>query len=88
MEAQMVLELTIQAKCYCGLIIGFIVVDDDSSMRATIKHLYKHLSATIPGFVWPCATPKEDVTLGAKLQETGKLPLDVPQPKWLAVPTH
>eukprot|EP00957_Ditylum_brightwellii_P114249 8710576-Ditylum_brightwellii.AAC.1 len=41
----------------------------------------------MPGFVWPCATPKEDCRLGAKLQDTGKLPLGVPQPKWLADPT-
>ena len=88
MEATMVLELTIQAKRQCRFIVGFIVADDDSLMRATLKHSYKHLSATKPGFVWPCATPKQDGRLGAKLQDTGKLPLDVPQPKWLADPTH
>eukprot|EP00957_Ditylum_brightwellii_P171345 13043784-Ditylum_brightwellii.AAC.1 len=42
----------------------------------------------MPGFVWPCATPKEDCRLGAKLQDTGKLPLNAPQPKWLADPTY
>eukprot|EP00957_Ditylum_brightwellii_P159502 12141574-Ditylum_brightwellii.AAC.1 len=42
----------------------------------------------MPGFVWPHATLKEDGRLGAKLQDTCKLPLDVPQPKWLADPTH
>jgi hypothetical protein len=88
MEATMALELIIQAKCQHGFIVGFIIADDDSSMRATLKHSYKHLSATMPGFVWPCATPKEVGKLGAKLRDTGKLPLDVPQPKWLADPTH
>eukprot|EP00957_Ditylum_brightwellii_P129607 9886364-Ditylum_brightwellii.AAC.1 len=42
----------------------------------------------MPGFVWPHTTPKEDGKLGAKLQDTGKLQLDVPQPKWLTDPTH
>eukprot|EP00957_Ditylum_brightwellii_P011525 872006-Ditylum_brightwellii.AAC.1 len=48
MEATMTLELTIQVKRQCGFIVGFIVADDDSSMRATLKHSYKHLSATMP----------------------------------------
>eukprot|EP00957_Ditylum_brightwellii_P005353 408471-Ditylum_brightwellii.AAC.1 len=80
MDATMALELTIQAKRQCGFIVDFIVADDDSSMRATLKRSYEHLSATMPGFVWSRATPKEDVRLGAKLRDTGKLPLDVPQP--------
>eukprot|EP00957_Ditylum_brightwellii_P207342 15352537-Ditylum_brightwellii.AAC.1 len=42
----------------------------------------------MPGFVWPCATPKENGRLGAKLQDTSKMSLDVPQPKWLVNPTH
>ena len=88
MEATMALELTIQAKHQRGFIVGFIVADDDSLMRATLKHSYEHLSAMMPVFVWPHATPKVDGRLGAKLQDTGKLPLDVPQPKWLADPTH
>eukprot|EP00957_Ditylum_brightwellii_P144813 11029969-Ditylum_brightwellii.AAC.1 len=88
MEAQTALELTIQAKCQHRFIVGFIVADDGSSMRAILKNSYKHLSAMMPGFVWTHTTPKEDGRLGAKLQDTGKLPLDVPQPKWLADPTH
>jgi hypothetical protein len=88
MEETMALELKIQAKRQRGFIVGFIIVDDDSLMRATLKHPYKHLSATMQGFVWPHATPKEDGKLGAKPQDMGKLPLDVPQPKWLADPTH
>eukprot|EP00957_Ditylum_brightwellii_P047445 3603918-Ditylum_brightwellii.AAC.1 len=59
MEATMVLELTIQAKRQRGSIVGFIVADDDSLMRATLKYSYKHLSAMMPGFVWPCATPRK-----------------------------
>eukprot|EP00957_Ditylum_brightwellii_P049044 3721166-Ditylum_brightwellii.AAC.1 len=80
MEATMVLELTIQAKYQHRFIVGVIVTDDDSLMRAALKPSYKHLSAMMPGFVQPHATPKEDGKLGAKLQDTGKLPLDVPQP--------
>eukprot|EP00957_Ditylum_brightwellii_P125439 9560858-Ditylum_brightwellii.AAC.1 len=88
MEATMALELTILAKRQHRFIVGFIVTDNDSLMRATLKHSYKHMSAIMPGFVWPCATPKEDGKLGSRLQDTGKLPLDVPQPKWLVDPTH
>eukprot|EP00957_Ditylum_brightwellii_P009562 721212-Ditylum_brightwellii.AAC.1 len=80
MEATMALELTIQAKRQHRFIVGLTVADDDSSMRVTLNHSYKHLSATIPGFVWPCAVPKEDGRLGTKLQDTGRLPLDVSQP--------
>eukprot|EP00957_Ditylum_brightwellii_P180819 13775132-Ditylum_brightwellii.AAC.1 len=42
MEATMALELTIQAKHQHRFIVGFIVADDDSLMRATLKHSYKH----------------------------------------------
>eukprot|EP00957_Ditylum_brightwellii_P210446 15364984-Ditylum_brightwellii.AAC.2 len=38
--------------------------------------------------VWAHATTKEDGRLGAKLQDTSMLPLDVPQSKWFADPTH
>eukprot|EP00957_Ditylum_brightwellii_P205040 15341936-Ditylum_brightwellii.AAC.1 len=69
-EAYMVLELTIQAKCQCGFLVSFIIADDDSLMRAILKHSYKHLSAMMPGFVWSHVIPKEDGRLGAKLQDT------------------
>eukprot|EP00957_Ditylum_brightwellii_P079089 6015241-Ditylum_brightwellii.AAC.1 len=59
MEATMALELTIQAKYQCGFIVGFIIADDDSLMKATLKHSYTHLSVTISGFVWPCVTPRK-----------------------------
>jgi hypothetical protein len=62
-------------------IVDFIVADDDSSTRGTLKHSYKNLPVTVPGVVWPHATSKEDGKLGPKQQDTGKLPLDVPQPK-------
>eukprot|EP00957_Ditylum_brightwellii_P033902 2569075-Ditylum_brightwellii.AAC.1 len=48
MEATMALKLTIQAKHQCGFIVGFIVANDDSLMRATLKHSYEHLSAMMP----------------------------------------
>eukprot|EP00957_Ditylum_brightwellii_P092155 7016042-Ditylum_brightwellii.AAC.1 len=73
-----------EARC----IVGFIVADDDSSMRAILCHSYEHLSAMMPGFVWPHAVPKENGKLGPKLGDTGRLPMDVPQPRWLADPMH
>eukprot|EP00957_Ditylum_brightwellii_P117731 8981511-Ditylum_brightwellii.AAC.1 len=57
-------------------------------MRALLCHSYEHLSVTIPGFIWPHVTPKEDGKLGQKLRDTGKLTLDVPQSGWLADPRH
>eukprot|EP00957_Ditylum_brightwellii_P146787 11174609-Ditylum_brightwellii.AAC.1 len=57
-------------------------------MRALLRHSYEHLSATIPGFVWPHVAPKEDGKLGPKLRDTDRLPLDVPQPRWLADPMN
>eukprot|EP00957_Ditylum_brightwellii_P012485 944098-Ditylum_brightwellii.AAC.1 len=56
-EAQMVLELTVEAKRKCGFIVGFIVADDNSSMRVLLRHSYEHLSAMMSGFVWPSAAP-------------------------------
>eukprot|EP00957_Ditylum_brightwellii_P013275 1001289-Ditylum_brightwellii.AAC.1 len=47
-EATMLLEPTIHAKRQRRFIVGFIVTDDDSSMRATLKHSYKHLLVTMP----------------------------------------
>eukprot|EP00957_Ditylum_brightwellii_P081396 6191169-Ditylum_brightwellii.AAC.1 len=70
METQMTLELTVEAKRRCGLIVGFIVADDDSSMRALLCHSYEHLSATMPEFAWPHAAPKEDGKLGPQLRDT------------------
>eukprot|EP00957_Ditylum_brightwellii_P017461 1314713-Ditylum_brightwellii.AAC.1 len=63
MEVQMVLESIVEATRICGFIVGFIIADDDSSMRALLHHSYEHLSATIPGFLWPRATSEEDVKL-------------------------
>eukprot|EP00957_Ditylum_brightwellii_P023694 1788223-Ditylum_brightwellii.AAC.1 len=57
-------------------------------MRSLLRKLYKHLSETISGFVWPCATPKEDSKLGLKPKDTGTLLLDAPQPGQLADLIH
>eukprot|EP00957_Ditylum_brightwellii_P070308 5341398-Ditylum_brightwellii.AAC.1 len=78
MEMQMPLELTVEAKRKCWFIVGFIIADDDSSVRALLCYSYEHLSAMMSGFVWPHATSKEDGKLGPKLRDTGRLPLDVP----------
>eukprot|EP00957_Ditylum_brightwellii_P203335 15334192-Ditylum_brightwellii.AAC.1 len=47
-EAQMALDLIIQAKYQHGFIVGFIIADDDSLMKPPLKHSYKHMTATIP----------------------------------------
>eukprot|EP00957_Ditylum_brightwellii_P187570 14283580-Ditylum_brightwellii.AAC.1 len=53
-----------------------------------MRHSYEELQKTNPCYVWPCAPPKKDGTLGPKLCDTGKLPLHLPMPKFLADPTH
>eukprot|EP00957_Ditylum_brightwellii_P191701 14593762-Ditylum_brightwellii.AAC.1 len=87
-EAQMVLELTVEAKRKYRFIVSFIVANDNSSIRALLYHSYEHLLATMTEFVWSHAAPKEDSKLGPKLRDTDKLPLDLQHPEWLADPMH
>eukprot|EP00957_Ditylum_brightwellii_P029921 2264249-Ditylum_brightwellii.AAC.2 len=57
-------------------------------MRAILCHSYEEQQQTTPGFVWPCAPPRGNGRLVAKLKDTGKLPLDIPILTWKADPTH
>ena len=57
-------------------------------MRAKLRHSYEALQNTVPGYVWPRAPPNKEGKLGPKLRDTGKLPLHLPMPKFLADPTH
>ena len=88
MEAHAALELTKEAKIRRGFIVGCIVADDDSSMKALVRHSYTERQANDPNYKWPRLRPKKPGTLGSKLRDTGKLPLEVPEPTWLADPTH
>eukprot|EP00957_Ditylum_brightwellii_P035932 2722769-Ditylum_brightwellii.AAC.1 len=88
MEAHAALELTKEAKLCRGFIVGCIVADDDFSMKALARHSYTKRQANNPSYKWPRLFPKKPGKLGSKLRDTGKLPLDVPKPTWLANPTH
>ena len=88
MEAEMVLEMTIDAERKKRFLVGCIIADDDSSMRAKLRHSYEALQNTVPGYVWPRAPPNKEGKLGPKLRNTGKLPLHLPMPKFLADLTH
>eukprot|EP00957_Ditylum_brightwellii_P134200 10231321-Ditylum_brightwellii.AAC.1 len=56
-------------------------------MKALLRHLYEEREANEENFLWLRA-PSKNGRLGAKLRNTGKLPIAVPGPKWLADPTH
>eukprot|EP00957_Ditylum_brightwellii_P125567 9571198-Ditylum_brightwellii.AAC.1 len=61
-----------------------MVADDDSSMKALVRHSYegkkeKHL---FPLWLWPHTSE------GQKKTSTCMLPLHIPEPKWFADPTH
>ena len=62
-----------------------IVADDDSSMKALVRHSYakKEMRKDLfPAFVWPRTKENQ------KKKDTGQLDLEIPQPGWLADPTH
>eukprot|EP00957_Ditylum_brightwellii_P206975 15350879-Ditylum_brightwellii.AAC.1 len=88
MEAHAVLELMKDAKHCRGFIVGFIIANNDSFMKALFRHLYTELAVNNPSYKWSRLHPKISGTLGVKLHDTGKLPLDIPEPYWLADPTH
>eukprot|EP00957_Ditylum_brightwellii_P195488 14894910-Ditylum_brightwellii.AAC.1 len=67
MEAHTALELTIEAKLCRGFIVGCIVADDDSSMKALVRHSYTERQANDPSYKWPRFRPKKPGTLGSKL---------------------
>eukprot|EP00957_Ditylum_brightwellii_P058340 4423443-Ditylum_brightwellii.AAC.1 len=57
-------------------------------MKALVRHSYTECQANNPSYKWPRFHLKKPGTLGLKLHDTGKLPLDVPEPTWLADPTY
>eukprot|EP00957_Ditylum_brightwellii_P155078 11804808-Ditylum_brightwellii.AAC.1 len=56
-------------------------------MKALLRHSYEERQANKENFLWPQA-PSKNGKFGAKLRDTGKLPIAVPKLKWLADPTH
>eukprot|EP00957_Ditylum_brightwellii_P133801 10201903-Ditylum_brightwellii.AAC.1 len=59
MEADMLLEMTIEAYRKKRFIVGCVVANDDSLMRAALRHSYKEQQQTTPVFVWPREPPEE-----------------------------
>eukprot|EP00957_Ditylum_brightwellii_P133201 10156028-Ditylum_brightwellii.AAC.1 len=53
MEARTALELTKEAKLCRGLLLGVLVADDDSSMKALVRHSYTECQANGPSYKWP-----------------------------------
>eukprot|EP00957_Ditylum_brightwellii_P046448 3525461-Ditylum_brightwellii.AAC.2 len=63
MEAQKLLETTIEAHRKKRFIVGCVVANDDSTLRAALCHSYEEQQQIIP-------------MIGAKLRDTDKFPLD------------
>eukprot|EP00957_Ditylum_brightwellii_P180546 13753022-Ditylum_brightwellii.AAC.1 len=63
MEAEMLLEMTIEAHRKKRFNVGCFVTDDNSLMRVALQQ-------TIPEFVWSCVPPRGNGRLGAKLRDT------------------
>eukprot|EP00957_Ditylum_brightwellii_P146706 11167624-Ditylum_brightwellii.AAC.1 len=75
MKAHTALELVKHAKCCKGFTVGCIVTNDDSSMKALLRHSYTELAANDHDYKWPRLCPKKPDTLSVKLCDTGKPPL-------------
>eukprot|EP00957_Ditylum_brightwellii_P123902 9444692-Ditylum_brightwellii.AAC.1 len=63
MEAHAALELVKHAKRRRGFIVGCIVANNDSSMKALLRHSYTELIVNNPGYKWPRLCPKKPGTL-------------------------
>eukprot|EP00957_Ditylum_brightwellii_P030090 2277619-Ditylum_brightwellii.AAC.1 len=67
------------------VVVEKIVADDDSAMKAIVRHSYeekeKHKDL-FPLWAWPC------ITEGQKKTSIGMLPLHIPEPGYLTDPTH
>eukprot|EP00957_Ditylum_brightwellii_P206582 15349089-Ditylum_brightwellii.AAC.1 len=57
-------------------------------MKALLRHSYTELVTNDPHNKRPKCCPKKPGTLGVKVCDIKKLPLDIPEPSWLADPTH
>eukprot|EP00957_Ditylum_brightwellii_P038015 2875256-Ditylum_brightwellii.AAC.1 len=67
------------------VIVDKIVTDNDISMTAVVCHSYakKEMRKDLfPTFVWPRTKENQ------KKKDTDQLDLEIPQPGWLADPTH
>jgi len=86
MEADAALVLTTKMYEEHGLVINKVVADDDSSMKAVVCHSYaakEKRPDLFPGYKWPRTSKGNQ-----KNKDGGLLPLHIPEPGWLADPTH
>ena len=81
MEAEGSLRLCVRAR-ERKYAIGIIVSDDDSTMRAVLKHSHKAKEKDDNTYIWP----RNDK--GVKLPDKGRLPLNIPEPTFYADPSH
>ena len=82
MEAEGALQLCIKAhnRSYN---IGVIVSDDDSTMRAVLRHSHTDKTNKDANYKWP-----RNSKTNIKVKDTGRLPLHIPEPTFYADPSH
>ena len=84
METEAIFRLVTEAyfdRCFC---VGVIISDDDSTMKANLKHSWQEKveAGLMSRADWP-RTAK-----GSKKKDNGRLPLDIPEPSFLADFNH
>ena len=84
METEAIYQMVKEAYYEQGFVIGTIISDDDSTMKANLRHSYKEKveKGKLKKKDWP-KTGK-----GKLKQDHGRLPLDVPEPGFLADFNH
>ena len=84
MEVDVILELCVEYFDKKGVSIAYIVSDDDTTMRSNLKHsLREKIDA---GYMYLEDWPRTNS--GRKKNCHGRLPLRVPEPLFLADPSH
>eukprot|EP00957_Ditylum_brightwellii_P077405 5881277-Ditylum_brightwellii.AAC.1 len=58
MEVHAALELIQQTTTCRGFIVGCIIADDNSSMKALVRHSYRECQANNLNYKWPSLCPK------------------------------
>ena len=83
MEANGALKLVTQLNAHPRkIVVSEIVSDNDSSIRAKLKHSYKEFAEEDGEYEYPTDAR------GNKLRDVGELPLQYEEPSFLADPTH
>ena len=84
MECEGIFRMVVQAHDELGYTIGTIISDDDSTMKSNLKHSLKEKVQL--GLMCEADWPKTQK--GNKKSDNGRLPLNIPEPHFLADFNH